>query len=91
MTDIQMINSFEKWQQFQLDDDMDIQTEVAWNNWQAAWRAAEAVYINCLLCRNYNQRQNKCLSVASCIEADMFVLCEKAVLWKTENPEDAAC
>ena len=30
---------FEKWHHFPVTDDMDIQTEVAWENWQAAWNA----------------------------------------------------
>ena len=30
---------FEKWHRFPVTDDMDIQTEVAWMNWQAAWNA----------------------------------------------------
>lgn len=34
-----MKEEFEKWHRFQVTDDMDIQTEVAWMNWQAAWNA----------------------------------------------------
>ena len=30
---------FEKWHRFPVTDDMDMQTEVAWMNWQAAWNA----------------------------------------------------
>ena len=30
---------FEKWHGYPVTDDMDIQTEVAWENWQAAWSA----------------------------------------------------
>lgn len=32
--------AFEKWFQFSVCDDMDIQTEIAWEHWQAAWQAA---------------------------------------------------
>lgn len=32
--------AFEKWHGFDVCDDMDIQTSVAWENWQKAWNAA---------------------------------------------------
>ena len=31
---------FEKWHGFEVCEDMDIQTSVAWENWQKAWSAA---------------------------------------------------
>jgi hypothetical protein len=31
---------FEEWHGFEVCDDMDIQTEVAWGNWKIAWNAA---------------------------------------------------
>ena len=34
-----MMEEFEKRQGFPVHSDMDIQTEVAWENWQAAWNA----------------------------------------------------
>ena len=37
-----MKEEFEKWHRFSVTDDMDIQTEVAWDNWQAAWDACNA-------------------------------------------------
>lgn len=35
-----MRNKFEEWHGFEVCDDMDIQTEVAWDNWKRAWTAA---------------------------------------------------
>jgi len=36
----QMQQSFEAWYKFQIHDDMEIQTAVAWDDWQVAWAAA---------------------------------------------------
>lgn len=35
-----MLQRFEEWYGFEVCDDMDIQTEVAWDNWKRAWKAA---------------------------------------------------
>jgi pterin-4a-carbinolamine dehydratase len=35
-----MRREFEKWHGFEVCDDMDIQTSVAWDNWKVAWKAA---------------------------------------------------
>ncbi len=35
-----MRQKFEEWYGFEVCDDMDIQTEVAWGNWKVAWKAA---------------------------------------------------
>ena len=35
-----MRTAFEQWFGFEVSDDMDIQTSVAWNNWKEAWKAA---------------------------------------------------
>ena len=35
-----MRQKFEEWHGFEVCDDMDIQTEVAWDNWKRAWKAA---------------------------------------------------
>lgn len=35
-----MRQKFEEWHGFEVCDDMDIQTEVAWGNWKVAWKAA---------------------------------------------------
>lgn len=35
-----MRQKFEEWHGFEVCDDMDIQTSVAWANWKDAWRAA---------------------------------------------------
>ena len=35
-----MRQKFEEWYGFEVCDDMDIQTSVAWDNWKIAWRAA---------------------------------------------------
>ena len=35
-----MRQKFEEWHGFEVCDDMDIQTEVAWDNWKVAWKAA---------------------------------------------------
>ena len=38
----EMQQKFEEWHGFEVCDDMDIQTEVAWDNWKRAWQAAMA-------------------------------------------------
>jgi hypothetical protein len=38
----QMRVEFEAWHGFEVSDDMDIQTSVAWDNWKTAWIAATA-------------------------------------------------
>lgn len=43
---------FEKWHRFPVTDDMDIQTEVAWDNWQAAWEAATAAELGGRCCEH---------------------------------------
>ena len=35
-----MRTAFEQWFGFEVSDDMDIQTSVAWDNWRIAWAAA---------------------------------------------------
>ena len=35
-----MRQKFEEWHRFEVCDDTDIQTEVAWDNWKVAWKAA---------------------------------------------------
>ena len=35
-----MRQKFEEWYGFDVCDDMDIQTSVAWDNWKVAWKAA---------------------------------------------------
>lgn len=41
MTDDKLMREeFEKWYGFEVCEDMDIQTDVAWRNWQVAWNAA---------------------------------------------------
>lgn len=35
-----MQTAFESWYEFEVCDEMDIQTCVAWANWQVAWNAA---------------------------------------------------
>ncbi len=40
MTDDQKRSRFELWYGMPIDDDMDILTEIAWNNWCVAWDAA---------------------------------------------------
>jgi len=37
-----MRQKFEGWYGFEVCDDMDIQTEIAWDNWKRAWQAAMA-------------------------------------------------
>lgn len=37
----QMRIEFEAWHGAELNDDMDIQTSVAWDNWRVCWRAAK--------------------------------------------------
>ena len=36
----QMRKEFESWYGFEVSDDMDIQTAVAWDHWKTAWKAA---------------------------------------------------
>lgn len=36
-----MQEKFEEWYGFEVCDDMDIHTQVAWDNWQIAWQAAK--------------------------------------------------
>lgn len=38
----EMRQKFEEWHGFEVCDDMDIQTEIAWDNWKRAWKAAMA-------------------------------------------------
>ena len=38
----QMRLEFEAWFDFEVSDDMDIQTSVAWDNWKIAWHKAMA-------------------------------------------------
>lgn len=37
-----MKEAFSAWYKFDVNEDMDIQTEIAWRNWQIAWNAALA-------------------------------------------------
>ena len=41
-----MQQAFEKWYGFRVCENMDIQTSVAWENWQAAWLAAVAACVD---------------------------------------------
>ena len=38
-----MRQAFEAWHGFEVCDEMDIQTSVAWDNWKIAWKAAVLV------------------------------------------------
>jgi len=38
-----MRQAFEAWHGFEVCDEMDIQTSVAWDSWKTAWRAASLV------------------------------------------------
>lgn len=38
---IQCVSAFTKWYGMSVCDDMDIQTEVAWDHWQHAWHASK--------------------------------------------------
>lgn len=39
--DVDCVVAFGRWYGMPVDQDMDIQTQVAWENWQIAWNAGE--------------------------------------------------
>ena len=66
---------FEKWHRFPVTDDMDIQTEVAWENWQAAWDVCNATIgaeIDCRLCARYTTDTCGCMATAQCVGGNQF-------------------
>ena len=70
-----MKEEFEKWHRFPVTDDMDIQTEVAWDNWQAAWDACNATIgaeIDCRLCVRYTTDTCGCMATAQCVGGNQF-------------------
>lgn len=62
-----MMEEFEKRQGFPVHSDMDIQTEVAWENWQAAWAAATAAQRDCRLCAYHTTKVGGCAATVRCV------------------------
>ena len=53
-------------------NDMDIQTEVAWENWQAAWTAATTAKQDCRLCAHYTTDTGGCMAIVQCVRGAQF-------------------
>lgn len=63
----QMMEEFEKRQGFPVHSDMDIQTEVAWENWKAAWAAATSAQRDCRLCAYHTTKVGGCAATVRCV------------------------